>query len=143
MNGIMDRKTGEEGSHPMLSRVFIGIIRSFEQSGEKSKYPALQTRYYKLSKDRSWEELAQLLTQLPSYQLVHTSQERGEIVLKKRGLLGRLDDITVTVYPLSPIKMAIDVYSSSRGSFGDLGSNYRNIVEIYSAIDRTFASHKI
>lgn len=126
-----------------MKRTLIGLIRSFEQTGEKAKDPTLKTRYYKLSKDQAWEEVVQVIQKMPGYKLLHQVEKVGEIVVEKRTPFGRTMDITLTLFAMGPGKSAIDIYSASRGSLGDLGSNYRVIQEIFKQIDRKLAMYKI
>jgi uncharacterized protein (DUF1499 family) len=120
----------------------IGIIRSHEQTGEKAKDPALKTKYYKLSKDKLWEEVVIMMNKLPGYKLLHEAKNVGEVVVEKKTMTGRVQDITLTLFAISPAKSAIDIYSASRGSLGDLGSNYRTILDIYRQLDRRLAAYK-
>lgn len=127
----------------LLKRTLIGLIRSHELTGEKAKDPNLKTRYYKLSKDQVWEEVVDVLNKMPGYKVLHEVKNVGEIVCEKRTLTGRTQDITLTLFAMNPVKSAIDIYSASRGSLGDLGSNYRTILEIFKQIDRRLAAHKL
>ncbi len=77
------------------------------------------------------------------YKLLHEVRSVGEIVLERRTITGRTQDITVTLFGINPVKTAIDVYSASRGSLGDLGSNYRTILDIFKHIDKRLAAYKI
>jgi uncharacterized protein (DUF1499 family) len=120
----------------------IGIVRSHEQSGDKARDPALKTKYYKLSKDKLWEEVVIIMNKLPGYKLLHEAKNVGEIVVEKKTMTGRVQDITLTLFSISPAKSAIDIYSASRGSLGDLGSNYRTILDIYRQLDRRLAAYK-
>jgi uncharacterized protein (DUF1499 family) len=120
----------------------IGIIRSHEQTGEKARDPALKTKYYKLSKDKLWEEVVIMMNKLPGYKLLHEAKNVGEVVVEKKTMTGRVQDITLTLFAISPAKSAIDIYSASRGSLGDLGSNYRTILDIYRQLDRRLAAYK-
>ncbi|MCC2683123.1 MAG: hypothetical protein K0R75_22 [Paenibacillaceae bacterium] len=126
----------------MLKRTLIGIVRSHEQSGDKARDPALKTKYYKLSKDKLWEEVVIIMNKLPGYKLLHEAKNVGEIVVEKKTMTGRVQDITLTLFSISPAKSAIDIYSASRGSLGDLGSNYRTILDIYRQLDRRLAAYK-
>lgn len=126
----------------MLKRNLTGIIRSHESTGEKARYPELKTRYYRLSKEQTWEEVVTILKKMPGYKLLHEVKSVGEIVLEKKTAFGRVQDITLTLFTINPVKTAIDIYSASRGSFGDLGSNYRVIQEIFKQIDRKLAAYK-
>lgn len=127
----------------MLKRTLTGIFRSHEQTGERAADPALRTKYFRLSKEKAWEEIVNIVKKLNGYKLLHEVPNVGEIVLEKKSLTGRIQDITLTVYDLGPGKTAVDIYSASRGSLGDLGANYRTILEIYREVDRKLASYKI
>lgn len=127
----------------MLKRTFAGIIRSFESTGEKAKDPQLKTRYYKLSKEQVWEQVVSALKKIPGMKVLHEVKNVGEIVAEKRTMTGRTQDITITIFYINPAKTAVDIYSASRGSMGDLGSNYRTILTIFSAIDRQIGQYKL
>jgi uncharacterized protein (DUF1499 family) len=133
----------KKGERLLLKRTLIGILRSHEATGEKAKDPLLKTRHYKLSKDQLWEEVITLIKKLPGYKLLHEVKNVGEIVVEKRTLLGRTQDVTITLFAINPMHSAIDIYSASRGSMGDLGSNYRTIMEIYGALDKKLAQYKL
>jgi uncharacterized protein (DUF1499 family) len=127
----------------LLKRTLIGLLRSFEQTGEKARDPLLRTKYYKLSKDQLWDEVTAVLKKTPGYKLLHEVKNVGEIVAERRTMMGRTQDITITLFAINPMKSAIDIYSASRGSLGDLGSNYRTILDLYKQLDRKLASYKI
>lgn len=126
----------------MLKRTLTGLIRSYEVSSDKAKDPALKTRYYKLPKEKMWDEAVSLLKKLPKYTVLHEMKNVGEIVISKKTMLGRTQDITLTILAVSPVKSSVDIYSASRGSLGDLGSNYRTILELFKLFDARLASHK-
>jgi uncharacterized protein (DUF1499 family) len=127
----------------LLKRVLVGLFRSFESTGEKAKDPLLKTRYYKMSKDKLWGEVIQTLNQMKGYKVLHEVRNVGEIVVEKRTLTGRVQDITLTLFSINPMKSAVDVYSASRGSLGDLGSNYRTVLDIYNTLDHRLKEFKI
>lgn len=131
-----------EGDKLLLKRTLIGLLRSHEQTGDKAKDPALKTKFYKLSKDKAWEEVTTLLKKLNGYRVLHEVKNVGEITMEKKTITGRRQDITMTVISVSPVKTAIDIYSASRGSLGDLGSNYRTILQLYRILDQRLANYK-
>jgi hypothetical protein len=130
------------GDSLLLKRTLAGIFRSFEQTGDAANDPALKTRYYKMSRDKLWEEVVSLLKKTPNYELLHEVESVGEIVLSKKTVFGRTQDITLTILKVGPNKSSIDIYSASRGSLGDLGSNYRTIVDLFRLFDTKFAQYK-
>ncbi|GIP33902.1 DUF1499 domain-containing protein [Paenibacillus sp. J2TS4] len=127
----------------MLKRTLVGLLRSHEQTGEKARDPLLKTRYYKLSKDKLWEEVVSTLKRINGYKILHEVPTVGEIVVEKKTITGRRQDITLTLFAITPVKSAVDIYSASRGSLGDLGSNYRTILDIYNELDRKLSAYKI
>jgi len=126
----------------LLKRVLIGLFRSQEHTGDKAKDPKLKSHYYRLSKDRAWEEVASILKKMQGYRVLHEVPTIGEIVMEKRSMSGRTMDITVQIVGTGPGSSAVDIYSASRGSLGDLGANYRVIQEIYAVLDRKLAAYK-
>ncbi|PZD95953.1 hypothetical protein DNH61_11000 [Paenibacillus sambharensis] len=126
----------------MLKRTLIGIIRSHEQTGDRAKDPELKSHYYKMSKEKAWEEVVSTLKKMQGYKVLHEVESVGEIVVEKRTATGRTMDITVSVISVNPLFTAVDIYSASRGSFGDLGSNYRVILDIYRTLDKKLALYK-
>lgn len=127
----------------MLKRTLIGLLRSYEQTGDKAKDPVLKSRFYKLSKDKAWEEVVSTLKKIQGYKILHEVQSVGEIVMERRTSFGRTMDITVSVISVGPLTSAVDIYSASRGSLGDLGSNYRVIIDLYRALDKKLSAFKV
>jgi len=127
----------------LLKRTLIGLIRSFETTGEKARDPALKTRHYKIPKERLQEETLSVLKKLPGFKILHLIDNMNEILVERKTFTGRVQDVTITLFALGPNRSAIDIYSASRGSLGDLGSNYRTILLIYNELDRRLAAYKI
>ncbi|WP_136604389.1 DUF1499 domain-containing protein [Paenibacillus dokdonensis] len=125
-----------------LKRVLVGIVRSQEGTSDRAKDPKMKTRYYNLSKDKAWEEISSTLKKIPGYKVLHEVSSVGEITLEKRTSFGRTVDITVSVLSVGPVRSAVDMYSASRGSMGDLGANYRIILNLFSALDKKLAKYK-
>lgn len=125
-----------------MYRTLVGLVRSFEQTSDNAADPLLRTRYYRLSRDRMWADVLELLKQMKGYVALHEAKGVGEIVIEKKSAFGRKQDITLTLYAVSPLQTAVDIYSASRGSLGDFGSNYRTILEIHSALDRRFSGYR-
>lgn len=126
----------------MLKRIFVGIIRSFEMTGEKPRFPGLESRHFKLPKDKLWEEILAIVKKYPGLKLLHEVRSVGEILAEKRTMTGRVQDVTFTIVEINPVKSAIDIYSASRGSLGDLGSNYRLILNLLQEIDRKLRNYQ-
>ena len=126
-----------------LKRTLVGLFRSHDGTSDRAKDPALTTRYYSLSKDKAWDEVSATLKKIPGYKVLHEVQSVGEITLEKRTGLGRTLDITVSVLSTTPVRCAVDIYSASRGSLGDLGANYRVIQRLYQSLDKKLGKYKV
>ncbi|AOZ93979.1 DUF1499 domain-containing protein [Paenibacillus crassostreae] len=126
-----------------LKRVLMGVIRSQEGTSDRAKDPKMKTRYYNLSKDKAWEEITSTLKKIPGYKVLHEVHSVGEIILEKRTAMGRTVDITVSVLAVTPVRSAVDIYSASRGSLGDLGANYRYIIHLFTSLDKKLAKYKV
>ncbi|WP_339255368.1 DUF1499 domain-containing protein [Paenibacillus sp. FSL P2-0136] len=126
-----------------LKRTLVGLFRSHDGTSDRAKDPALKTRYYNLSRDKAWDEVSATLKKIPGYKVLHEVQSVGEITLEKRTALGRSLDITVSVLSTTPVRCAIDIYSASRGSLGDLGANYRVIQRLYQSLDKKLGKYKV
>lgn len=126
-----------------FKRTLTGIFRSQEGTSDRAKMPELKTRYYQLSKDKVWEDVSSTLKKIPGYKVLHEVPSVGEITLEKRSGFGRTMDITVSVISTGPVRTAVDIYSATRGSLGDLGANYRNIMQLLAILDKKFSSYKV
>ncbi|MGG6313451.1 DUF1499 domain-containing protein [Paenibacillus macerans] len=126
-----------------FKRTLTGIFRSQEGTSDRAKVPELKTRYYQLSKEKIWEEVSSTLKKIPGYKVLHEVPSVGEITLEKRTGFGRTMDITVSIVSTGPVRSAVDIYSATRGSMGDLGANYRNILHLFSILDKKLAAHKV
>ncbi|MNI51564.1 hypothetical protein D3C76_379470 [compost metagenome] len=126
-----------------LKRTLTGIFRSQEGTSDRAKVPELKTRYYQLSKDKIWDEVTSTLKKIPGYKVIHEVPSVGEITLEKRSGFGRTMDITVSIVSTGPVRSAVDIYSATRGSLGDLGANYRNIMNLFSMLDKKLSKYKV
>ncbi|NMO95376.1 DUF1499 domain-containing protein [Paenibacillus lemnae] len=125
-----------------FKRVLTGIVRSYDGTSDRAKDPKLKTRYYNLSKEKCFEEVSSTLKKIPGYKVLHEVPSVGEIILEKKTSLGRTLDITVSVLGINPVRSAVDMYSASRGSLGDLGANYRVILHLFAILDKKLSKHR-
>jgi Protein of unknown function (DUF1499). len=126
----------------LLKRLLIGLFRSQEHTGDKAKDPKLKSHYYRMPKDKAWDEVLSILKKMQGYKILHEVPNIGEIVMEKRTMSGRTMDITIQIVGTGPGRSAVDIYSASRGSLGDLGANYRVIQEIYGVLDKKLSAYK-
>lgn len=133
----------KEENQLSFKRTLTGIFRSQEGTSDRAKLPELKTRYYQLPKEKLWEEVSSTLKKIPGYKVLHEVSSVGEIILEKRTSFGRVMDITVSIVSTGPMRTAVDVYSATRGSMGDLGANYRNIMHLFAVLDKKLSAYKV
>lgn len=126
-----------------LKRTLVGLFRSHDGTSDRAKDPLLKTRYYNLQKDKAWDEVSSTLKKIPGYKVLHEVESVGEIILEKKTAFGRTLDITVSILNTTPTRCAIDMYSASRGSLGDLGANYRVIQRLFASLDKKLGKYKV
>lgn len=126
-----------------LKRTLVGLFRSHDGTSDRAKDPLLKTRYYNLQKDKAWDEVSATLKKIPGYKVLHEVESVGEIILEKKTAFGRTLDITVSILNTTPTRCAIDMYSASRGSLGDLGANYRVIQRLFASLDKKLGKYKV
>lgn len=122
----------------MFRKMFRGLIRSYAQSDEQAFDPDMKTRYYKVTKDKAVDGIKVAIGKLQGYQLCFEIKNAGELVYMKKTVTGRIQDITLTITKTGAMTTAVDIYSASRGSMGDFGSNARVIRQVYRALDQHF-----
>jgi hypothetical protein len=125
----------------LIGRILKGIIQSSEETGDRKNDPWLKTRYYKATKDKVWTGVLSAVEKMDNTKIIHQSKSLGEISLTYKGLM-RNYDITITIVGLTPLNIAVDIYSALRGAGGDFGANYFHIVRLQKELDRELAAYR-
>ncbi|WP_046175536.1 hypothetical protein [Domibacillus indicus] len=113
------------------TRVLTGIWRKHEETKETPKDPALKTRYYRKSRESLINDIKKVIQdgRLGGWTIANEDVARGEVMLEK-GAYG----MVITIYKLTPMRSAIDVYCSKDGTLGDFGNSYRYILEFFKVL---------
>ncbi|MDN4594850.1 hypothetical protein [Polycladomyces subterraneus] len=114
-----------------LRRMFSGVT----ETGERDPDPELRTRYYRAPVKEVGETLEQLPARISSFRMVHHDRDRHEIMLEYRNPLGGKHDVVVTLFAVSPIRVAVDIHVATRGKMIDLGWNKKCVQAIYQHLD--------
>lgn len=114
-----------------LRRMFSGVT----ETGERESDSDLRTRYYRAPVKKVGEALEQLPARRPSFRMVHHDRERHEIMLEYRNPLGGKHDVVVTLFAMSPVRVAVDIHVATRGNMIDLGWNKKCIQAVYQHLD--------
>lgn len=119
-----------------LGKVFSHFLRNGEETRDKHRDPTLRTRTYRKSKKDMMATVQQVVKhKLPGWQVVHIEEEHGEVsVLAKTGL--STNDVVITVFSITPLRSTVDVASSRRGTMGDFGTSYSNIMKFFRELNR-------
>lgn len=131
----------------MIGRVLKGIFKTTEETGDKKSDPYLKTRYYKLSKERIWNEVIAVIEKMDGIHIEHQSKSIGEITVTHKGWV-RSYSVTLTIVALSPIHISVDLFSTLKGPgvgwlpFGDYGTNYFLIVRLQKALDQALGTYR-
>lgn len=119
-----------------MNKLFRYLFKSQSSSCENHVDVTLRTRTYRLSNKDTWVHVLNLLEKMPGIVVEHEERSMGEITIVTRTKLGRTMDVTITIMSDTPTRTAIDIYSASRGSRGDLGANERVIRLLFAEFDR-------
>lgn len=119
-----------------LRRFFTGVI----ETGEETKDERFRTRYYRGEQKKVVQEIAQFAHKSPDLQLVHTNENRGEVMVEYRSPLGFKHDLVVTVFAITPVQSAVDQHAALRARFVEFGFNAKLIDRIYKHLDQRFTT---
>ncbi len=116
-------------------RIITGVWRKHEETSENPKMPELKTRYYQKSREAMINSIKTVMqtNKLPGWTLVNEDVGRGEIMLEKKQAAAEYA-MVITIYKLTPMRSAIDVYCVKEGFLGDFGNSYRYIGEFFKAL---------
>jgi len=96
------------------------------ETSESHLDPALETRYYKTTKDKGLKMLKHFVENSPHYEVHSVSKEHGEMSIHIEK--GRKAFIVATVIMVSPYQTAID--------FIDFGYSTKVIQQLYQELDK-------
>lgn len=116
-------------------KMITGIWKKYEETSENPKIPELKTRYYRKGRESMINEIKKVVHagKLPGWTIVNEDVARGEMMLeKKQGTA--VYGMIVTIYKLTPMSSAIDIYCAKEGILGDFGNGYRYINEFFKAL---------
>jgi hypothetical protein len=95
----------------------------------------LRTRYFRARADDVVNHLEELGRQKP-FCLVHVDRLRHEVMLEWKNGLGLMHDVVVTVYELSPLRVAVDIHAAIRSKVMDWGWNRKIVNAVYRHLEQ-------
>ncbi|MCD8501094.1 MAG: DUF1499 domain-containing protein [Bacillaceae bacterium] len=110
------------------------LISTHTETNEKHPDELLQTRYYKAMREKTFNELIDLLKQLKQFDVTSSAIERGEIIVKGHGK--KQSFIVITVIMVSPNRTAVDFSVTTETRLPtDFGYSSNVIKQLYKKID--------
>lgn len=113
------------------------------ETGKTAEYPDVQPQYYTTDPQRVFEEARGGIKSLDQWTLA--GEDKAALSLhaeRETSVFGFVDDITVTVEPVTEFVTRVHVKSASRVGQGDFGQNARNIEEFFAELDRRLGAVK-
>jgi uncharacterized protein (DUF1499 family) len=106
------------------------------ETGKTPEYPEVQPQYYTTDPQRVFEEAEAGIEALDNWTLVSEDSATMALVAEREtSVFGFVDDVHVTIEPVTEFVTRVHVKSSSRVGKGDFGQNARNINEFFSELD--------
>lgn len=117
---------------------FKRFLTGVTDTGENEKDERLRTRFFRSEQKKVCREVVAWVKKGKNMRLLHTSEERGEIMFEYRNSLGLKHDVVVTVYAVTPVQSAVDVHAALRHPFVDFGYNANLIGRLYQHLEQQF-----
>ncbi|MBM7541887.1 cytosolic protein [Amphibacillus cookii] len=109
-------------------------FNNHSESTEKHWDPKLRTHYFKTTKDKGMDTVAQYFKGKPGCDVIATSSEHGEVTINYKGK--RKAFVIATVIMVRPYKTAIDFSVTTEGSLFDLGFSHNLIPKLYDDLKK-------
>jgi hypothetical protein len=123
------------------SRLVHGLSRNGARTSAKSDDPRLRGRTYAVPFDYVWQAAIKLASGgLRGWTLLYSDDQDGVIRAEARPLaLRTVADVNILIVLDEDAQTRVDMESSSRKGFADLGANSRRIARFFKALDRALA----
>lgn len=127
----------------LLVTASIWPVLNTVETGQTPEYPELQPHYYTAEPRRVFDETADAIDSLQRWRLVQKEPSRWTLTAQRSTqVFGFVDDIEVTIEPVTEFVTRVSVLSRSRFGKGDFGQNARNIAELQAELDRRLGAVK-
>ena len=116
-----------------VARLTSYLSMNDRQTAVNPEYPELMTRSYPLAIEQMRQTVIDAIAGL-NWELVESEDTKLHAVVTTR-LFKYKDDVYVSVESISPDESSMQIRSVSRVGRGDLGTNIRHIINLYSAVE--------
>jgi hypothetical protein len=123
------------------SRLIRGVSRNEARTSADADDPRLRGRTYTVPFEHVWQAAVKLASGgLRGWTLLYKDDQEGVIRAEARPLaLRTVADVNITIVLDEDAQTRVDMSSSSRKGFADLGANSRRIARFFKALDRALA----
>jgi uncharacterized protein (DUF1499 family) len=113
------------------------------ETGATPEYPEVQPQYYTTEPRRVFDEASAAVEELDRWTLVSSDPSQWRIEAERETqVFGFVDDVTITIEPVTEFVTRVHVRSASRVGKGDFGQNARNIEEFFGELDNRLGAVK-
>jgi uncharacterized protein (DUF1499 family) len=113
------------------------------ETGTTAEYPEIQPQYYTTDPQRVFEESRGGIEALDNWTLVSEDSATWTLEAEREtAVFGFIDDVEVTIEPVTEFVTRVHVKSASRIGKGDFGQNARNIREFFAELDERLGAVK-
>jgi uncharacterized protein (DUF1499 family) len=113
------------------------------ETGATPEYPDVQPQYYTTEPRRVFDEATAAVEEFEHWTLVSSDPAQWRIEAEREtDVFGFIDDVTVTIEPVTEFVTRVNVRSASRVGKGDFGQNARNIEEFFGELDNRLGAVK-
>jgi hypothetical protein len=122
-------------------RLIRGVSHNGARTSAEAGDPRLRGRTYDVPFEQVWQAAVKLASGgLRGWSLLHKDDQEGVIRAEARPLaLRTVADVMITIVLDEDAQTRVDMQSTSRKGFADLGSNGRRIARFFKALDRALA----
>lgn len=120
----------------MLVAAAVWPVINEVTTGATPEYPEIQPLYYTANPQRVFEEAEGSVEALERWTVVEADSTSATIRAEATTrVFGFVDDVTITIEPVTEFVTRIDVTSASRVGKGDFGQNARNIKTFFAELE--------
>lgn len=113
------------------------------ETGKTAEYPEVQPQYYTTDPQRVFEEARLGIEAMDNWTLVSEDAATWTLEAEREtSVLGFVDDVSVTIEPVTEFVTRVHVKSASRVGKGDFGQNARNIRQFFAELDERLGAVK-
>ena len=127
----------------MLVAASIWPVINDVRTGQTPEYPHIQPHYYTAKPRRIYDQAKGAVEKMARWKLKEADPAQMNLHATHRtAVFGFVDDVWVSIEPVTEFVTRVNVHSKSRIGKGDFGQNARNIRQFLAELDRRLGAVK-